>query len=564
MKHALFEKLFSGCHLFLMKAAVVLFFVTMTLFGAVNCYAENGSSIKKVKEMIESGKRSIDEDDPAYTALFTRAMREAVKGDDDEAKAYVLLEFSDFLLKHGYYESSAYVLSYARQLVPGVGRGAEAKLAEQSGFASEGLKNDSAAELYYKKALSLYKEEQDLHGMTLTLLNMGVMAHRYQNTAKARNYYSSGVNMLRQERDSFRLANALAYFGLLQDSEAARDSLLTKAQGIAITTDNKPALFQIYYYQARIAFDQARYKDAETLIERAMRYQQAMAADNEQRYAPLLLQSKIYAVQKEPAAAYEVLQQYLSEISGVQALREKVAQKRFAEAVALVEACGGFGGEKESWSPLWLWITTGVLAAALAAVVAFALRSRRGCASREAEMSERLSEYMEKNLRLTENYGKLSEELLRHTMGFMHHCAFLNQMARELRAANNTDKAKMQAVSKSVVASLSQYTDSVESLSGKDIMRCALETLGNRMKEDEPSLTPETLDLAMWIRLGFPKRDIMTATGKKSETLQMTRYRLRKALNLAQNQNLYEYLKNRWPDLPEVLRYGDRNNVDIY
>ena len=65
-----------------------------------------------------------------------------------------------------------------------------------------------------------------------------------------------------------------------------------------------------------------------------------------------------------------------------------------------------------------------------------------------------------------------------------------------------------------------------------------------RLTKEHPNLTQGEKYLATMLRVNLSTKEISMISGNSPKTINMNRYRLRKALNLPTEQDLVEYLQN--------------------
>ena len=65
-----------------------------------------------------------------------------------------------------------------------------------------------------------------------------------------------------------------------------------------------------------------------------------------------------------------------------------------------------------------------------------------------------------------------------------------------------------------------------------------------QLSERFPNLTPNELKLCAFLKLNMSKKEIASITFQSEHAIKISRYRLRKKLNLAENENLVNFLMN--------------------
>ena len=66
----------------------------------------------------------------------------------------------------------------------------------------------------------------------------------------------------------------------------------------------------------------------------------------------------------------------------------------------------------------------------------------------------------------------------------------------------------------------------------------------NRLLKKHPDLTPGDKKLALLLRVDLSTKDIALLLGSNPKSVNMSRYRLRKSLNLDNGDNLIDYLQS--------------------
>lgn len=521
----------------------IILFMTFPLLGKsldYNILKKNLESLKDYR--MDNPEKAI--------GIIKEGLKLAQETDDNGIKARVLVSYADYLLRHDYIQIADKAIKEAQKCAPSGDTLLYADIMECKAFQQSVAGKDSLAMSSYKKALELYRRKKENERATVALLNIGVAAHRLQHTEEALKYYNQSLHELRERNDQYRQSTVLAYIARLTPSMQTKDSLLDNARSLAVKSNNSTALFQIYLYQARDAFEEGKYSLAFSLAEKSLTYQNAIPSDCTVRNKPFLLIAKIYAAQKEYSAAYEALQRYTEE-------NERVLDRRVTLAHEMSETLNQEtheNGRESNSIGLFAIIMCVIVLVLIIAILILIIKNRR-IKSQNVILEEKAYN-IEKNLvKASEERDETIRGLLRHTMGYLNYRSYLGRLAESLKEAAKSDKTKMAVTIKMEAQTISQFIASEHKLLAENDLEKAIEELKETINADYPELTPETLDMAVWLRLGFSTKDICKASGKKIETVQMTRYRLRKILNIASNVSLEEWIKLRWHILPTPLTY---------
>lgn len=462
---------------------------------------------------------------------------------DPALRAKALLNYADYLLKRGYDAVARGCTDEALRIIPD-----NEILTRASALANLGsiyaLEGDSIPRQYFSEALALYKQGNDYRGQMNVILNLAVLADRQHKDNEALKYYRAGIALAHKIGDNEAESKGLCYMSGLLPDDAARESCLQQALAIAGRTDNHKVLCQSYLYLANMAIEQRKLDDAIKYIELVDKYSDAFPPENTMRYEGMNLLTKVYEAQGQFGRALESMSSYNKLRSHALDERLKKVDHYLRQSEQLLALSRRSSGSNRDIL-LGTTITIGIIL--LIAVAAYF--SARKHIKREREEKATLKKTIVAD---QQEIHRLRFESTGFALFYANRDLYISHLSTALKDATNFEKAKMQTSLKSIIAYLNQKPQQPKE--GWDRRTIdALEALRRMIEKDYPDLSAELLDLAVWLRLGFSTRNISDATGKKTETLSIYRYRLRKVLAIDPKLELYTFLKNEWPDLPYPL-----------
>lgn len=436
------------------------------------------------------------------------------------------------------------------------------------------LATDSVAgREYTDKALAIYKKHKNAPGLKSVYFNLGVSAEYENQLAVANRYFNQALKYSRLTKDTEREAMIYCKLASLATRPEAEDSLLQQDLKLAQIVDSDVALGMIYLNLSEQALDRKDYSRALGYLKEAELYTGAYPEETTNAIYPLYLAARIYDARGEYAGAYESMRHYNDGmIKTVELLITR--QHKYGLMVDSVltltgaRPAGAWAGAPSKTGYLWMWI-------AISAIVALAACSGEAWRQRSLRRkSEEITLHAEKELAetkeqlaacktnvsdLKKKIAATNDDLLYITLHYLGKHRLIGKVADQLRDAGKLDSAHIKSALKLCVANLSRLlpSSSDDKVPVDDKAPVALiegiQQLADTIAHDCPSLSPDAVELAVWLRLGFSTRNISDTTGKKLDTLAQARYRLRKALNIEQNQDLTAFLRKKWSSLPAPL-----------
>lgn len=492
-----------------------------------------------------------------FSGLCSLLERQDVKN-NDSSRFRILMNFADFLLARGYDHVAKGIVVYALHNCSPTDTLIRAQAMENMGSISS-RDGDSIPRRYFIEALALYRQIHNLKGEMTVILNLAVLADRQHKSTEAMRYYKRGIRLAKVSGDVATQSRALCYMSENVGNLAEKKTCLEQALELAIQSDNHQALCLAYFYLSQLAIEQNELNVALSYLEKADKYTESLPVENTMRCEGLYLRSQIHKKMGDYSLSYE-------EISEYEKLRSQALEKRIkmfgtyqeqADSLLTLSGYNTISSHLQndgSVTMAWVIAVLALMVVVCSLLLLYNRKKRLNALSKVVLLRGEISDK-----------GKAIKELQRQVTAMSMHYAnkndCLGRIALAIKDSYSNDKKKMPVTLKAIVANINEKSQPPKE--GWDKATAdALDLLRGLISKDYPDLTADQVNLVVWLRLGFSTRDISDATAKKMETLSISRYRLRKALGLEQNQDLYEFLKKEWPELPYPLS-DEQINTDV-
>ncbi len=363
-----------------------------------------------------------------------------------------------------------------------------------------------SAEYYLKRGLELYKADSNEHGVMLSTANL---AHLYVEMKKydtALLYLEKALFLTDSLNDLKMLSttlNAEANFYLGKKNHAKALAVAHRAKAIADKGQFREASSDAALTLSKIYKDLNRNDSALFYLERAN-----VLDDSLKKSSDSDISSLITSFYEEKSAREKALIEL-----EIVTLRSKVTEeKNFRNLIiflALLVITGGF----ISWRFMQLRVKRQKLSMAL-----------------QAEQAEKVKD----RLHFKE------KELLTLTLKEAEVQSLLQQLKNELNSGYGNDISikRITSLLKSNMAKNNQWEEF------KTRFESIHESFFNKLLSKHPGLSPKELKLSALAFLNLSAKEIGDIQGIKSSSVDIARHRLRKKLNVPEEQSLIEYLRS--------------------
>ncbi|MFO7825216.1 MAG: tetratricopeptide repeat protein [Cyclobacterium sp.] len=414
----------------------------------------------------------------------------------------------------------------------------------------------------HKSALHLYEEVQDIQGMARSKGLIGSMYEKLGDYTQALVYQNDAIELIRSSGDSTDLSILFENVGSIYEDLEKYDSAeryfqLAYALNIAMRNKlNMPGNINnlgdtrrktnragesLSYYEEAIRISQElgnNYLERSATVDLGKAY--AALGDFEKAYEQLAKARKLSeTIFSEEAARQLATQEFHYEI------KEKQREIAHLEGIHLFET-------RIRWLLLMLILTLLGLGWGLISRQRLKMRATQNTLRKQEELleiNERLIQTEKENINLLEarmaaEVGAQQKALSAQTLHVIEKNEILKEIQSKLKVALEQDpkeqRKKIRNLMKQIDANLGQDSD-WESFKHtfENVHQDFLKNLNTR----NPSLTTGDVKLACLMKMNLSSREIAATLGISMESLRISRYRLRKRLQLSEGRDLQHYLR---------------------
>lgn len=405
-----------------------------------------------------------------------------------------------------------------------------------------------------QKVTDYHRRVQNLDFLARDITSMGSYHYITDHKAEALKMYHQALEVCHTSGNAELECNILLRIGSTFGSFQERDSMLQRAVKIEFD-NNLTHLYSPTYTQfSRLYLDNGRPREAlpiaQEALDNAVRYNQT-----DSRIQSLRLLSDIYAALGEWQLANSNSKEALILVTNQNNQMDADISAASLKAQTLIRWCednvvvtpNGFTitEEKEHRLAVYAWlIATAIVVASLIFLLSAMMRKKAAARLADTATEEKVNELQRVNdsltiqtMELAERNADMAKEI--HYLRLFH--ANFNPYMGKLRGmvmkAMGKDESANAAVrnigafiSNSMLPSYSTDLD-------RDVCDDEEAFLGRLLKQ-YPELSDNEKQLCVYLRMGLSTQEICVLTGNQPRSVNMARYRLRRALNLAETDNL--------------------------
>ena len=409
------------------------------------------------------------------------------------------------------------------------------------------------------KATAIFKSMSDSASIAQCYSERGVIHHYINEFSTSDRFFERALTINRQLRNLKEIARCLNNFCLYEGRTDEKIEMLREAITINKNLDARWSLGENYNNLGKQYYYAKRYQESLEALDVARGYADQIGArelisDNYEYRA------MVFAAMKRYEQAYHALEEMyrlkgeLQNTNRLRSLEQEIAYKQYTEQKSSTER-----REQEYRIELlkrnvWLLISLMVIGILLSFFYYQRLRRRRKMELVEAQYRLKLSEHELNELKLQRQEAELQSvqselndsrrEMTNIAVFLQSRSELLDKIREMIKEGYRMDPASLPTHLKKINAFISQ------SQGGEAASSNLLTTIEEKSKEFQtrldalhPNLTPGERHLATLLRVNLTTKEIAILTGTTPKTINMNRYRLRKSLGLATDDNLVEYLQ---------------------
>ena len=416
------------------------------------------------------------------------------------------------------------------------------------------FKQEEALE-FYKEALQIYQELDNTDLLIALYDNMAGAYLELEQNDEAKQYYLKALNMNLELGREFEAAKVYINLGILYNHIGQRDSATYFAgEALRIAEENNAMIMKTYAVRTlgAVAYQEERFDDAINFYQQSLEIANDLDIIYEQKDSHLNI-SKVYAAMGDYENAYEhyVLHKsyndtLLNEESDIRLdeLRAQYETEKKEQQIALLEK------ESQVKSSRTLAISSGlgsILLIVLFSSIWFASKKRKEIELLEkdniiSESRKKLAEEELSVVRLREE--NLQKELTNYALHIVEKNDFLEEVKSEM-ADLRTDIKSTEAIKQINKLGNKIYQNLMLNKDREEFdiqVEQACTGFFKKLETEHPQLTNQERRLAALLRLNLSSKEISGILNISPKSVDQSRYRLRKKLDLNKDINLANYL----------------------
>lgn len=420
----------------------------------------------------------------------------------------------------------------------------------------------------FNEALSFYRQRNSVEGLAQTYANIGHIYEKRKNPKQAYHYQKLALANSQAANDVTSLTKIYENLGSIFEDEARYDSAhfyYQHALTLAQKTHDEIGQIEIINNLGDVFRKTGRYQEGLKLSHEAMK-RAKQTGELYQLSAALRDIAKTYRFLNQPDSAYAYLERSRDLVDAIYAA-ENTRQITLLQTLYDVEhkdsEIAQLNAQKQVDFVIIIaasvvLVLIGILAAVVISRQRLKLRNEQALNQQNQQIFQAQNELMQvelKNQQLEEENlkGQLelkSKELTTHTLQIIQKNQVLEELKEDLTAILKDDKRDQKKQLRQLVEKISlnfsqdKYWDDF-----RTIFDQVHPYFFTQLTQHFPDLTATDLRLIALLKMNISSADVATLLGISSDSLRVSRYRLRKKIGLAEGESLSAYIQ-RFPLQP--------------
>ncbi len=385
---------------------------------------------------------------------------------------------------------------------------------------------------YYEESLSYFEESGDLQSAAIAISTIGSINYQQRDFDSAKNNYLQSLKIREEIKDSIRMSTDLTNIGLIYQREGKLDSALifaTRAMEIDEKFNNVYGLADIYGDISSIYREQNSFKEAGEFASKSRQLAYQVNSLPLIRDAHQLLYVTFQETGALDSALYhhELYKSFSDSIINISTQQELVnAQQKYEtekkeQEILLLEA-----ENKEARLKTLIAIVVAIFFITIGSIIYWQQTKRK-----EREKALEIQS-IQKEL---ENYGLLINEK----------DSFISEVIEKLKSF--TKELKTFDSKKEMNSLIDSLRQNVKLTEDEDQLFNKIEQINSgffrKLDQETESLTKGERRLASLVQMDLSNKEIGNIIGINAKSVTQARYRLKKKLSLAAEEDLVQYLK---------------------
>lgn len=430
----------------------------------------------------------------------------------------------------------------------------------EMGFVYSRLFDFKKALSYCNQATAILKAKGDSIILADCYNTLGIVYCNAEEYVEAEHYFKLALSMNRKFGNETAIAANLNNLSLYKGDLQEKIKYINEAIAINTKLSKLWSLGENYNNKGRQYFFAGKHKEALDTLEIAKKYAEQVGSkellcDNYEYYSMVYSALKNYQKAYEYQKKREALSNELQSAEKLRVIEESIMQKRLekkAHEDMIREQA--YRIERLRHRSTILICAIIILLIATALVISIQKRKKNHLIMHKQyllEQSQRelaelkIQQQQNELLSVTEQRDLSKHDVTTLSVFINSRNELLEKIRDKIKEGMNMDERNLKQHLKKVNLFIRQSQDIVKTnstISGK-ISENNTEFIDN-LKKLHPDLTQGEVNLAAMLRINLSTKDIAQLTDTLPKTVNMNRYRLRKALNLSKEIDLVDYLKN--------------------
>jgi len=520
-------------------------------------YAQTLSPEERIDDLLSKAEEMLKADPSRAIYYSNSAMTEAQKIEDKSYLAMVLATLGEAYMNQGDFDMGFEALTNATENCPPDNLRLQAYIDVRLSNSYIKLRDLTQAFTYVDKALEIYKELNDSLNLARCYNSKGLVYIQVPDNVEAEKCFKTALEINRKIGNTQAIASNLNNLCLYEGDTKEKIGLLYEAIAINDSLGTVWSLGENYNNLGTQYFYAYAYDQALAALDTARRYARQINAkeliSDNYRYS-----SWVYAAKNEYKEAYQnLLELYNTEhelltMNEMRQIELNVIQKRLRAKEQEVIM------QKQQFEirSLRLWIYIAILiAVALVLTLSYAVyhyRHQKKIERLEAakKLDSQEKELISLKLQQAENEANAAQKELEYSRHELTNFAFFVRSRNDMLAHIQSMIKEGYKLSgseadrhlRSINAYISQFN--AKNTETELLIDKINAEFIDKLSQLHPDLSKNEQRLASLLRIGLSTKEIASVIDSTPKTVNMARYRLRKHLNLENDESLTEYMQN--------------------
>lgn len=536
------------------------YYLLLTIYLLLFTTTLQADNTQQAQTFIEQARKSLLNNPKQASYYAMQATLLFPKNKPNEVCAQAMLLYCEAEQLLGYFDLSIKNLYDAQKYIPPTNKGQTAQLYSLMARVYSKLGDYNKAIELNDKATSLFKALGDSVAIAGCYNERGIIHHFLNEFQVAESFLQRALTINRDQKNLKGIAANLNNLCLYQGNTLEKLDFIREAIVINKNLNAQWSLGENYNNMGKQYYYNKEYPKALEALQKAYEYAGKIGArelicDNYE-YSSL-----IYAAVGDHSQAYKYLKQMsalskeLQSSNKLRNVEQEISYRRYQEQKYATEMQEQNYRIELLKRNLWLLGSTLVLGITFSIFIHKWYKRRKDLQLMEARYQLELSEREVSELKLHQQRQELEnvqsalddsrQEVTSFAVFLRSRNELLNKIREMIKEGYKMDSQALIPHLKKVNAFISQYQngDKTNNMLLLNIEEKNKEFI-ERLTRQHPDLTQGEKYLATLLRVNLSTKEISMISGNSPKTINMSRYRLRKSLNLSTEEDLVTYLQN--------------------